>query len=372
MQRGEYLGALADRYGLTNQELANLTSGLTASSSLMAGQKINVPLNEVVTAGKEDKSTLKEAAKEAKFEPSYKVESYSVQRGDSLYSIANQAKISVTELAALNQIATNTSLRVGQSLKVPAGYSVPESYTVQSGDTLSAIASRYNLTIDYIANVNGLNRNSGLRAGQRLALTGDVPVKVDTASKTTVATKTSSQVKMPDVYVVQAGDNLSSIAAKYHLQVSYLMQLNNLTTSSVRVGQRLKLDGEIEAKAENKTESKAEKAATPTLSKTVVKSANTETHTVKAGESLYGIASRLGMSASELASLNNLSSNASLRVGQSIHIPKKFSDYRVKSGDTLIGVAGRYGLDQSALAELNNLTPNAQLRIGQVIQVPNL
>lgn len=372
VQRGEYLGALADRYGLTNQELANLTSGLTASSSLMAGQKINVPLNEVVTAGKKDKSTLKEAAKEAKFEPSYKVESYSVQRGDSLYSIANQAKISVTELAALNQIATNTSLRVGQSLKVPAGYSVPESYTVQSGDTLSAIASRYNLTIDYIANVNGLNRNSGLRAGQRLALTGDVPVKVDTASKTTVATKTSSQVKMPDVYVVQAGDNLSSIAAKYHLQVSYLMQLNNLTTSSVRVGQRLKLDGEIEAKAENKTESKAEKAATPTLSKTVVKSANTETHTVKAGESLYGIASRLGMSASELASLNNLSSNASLRVGQSIHIPKKFSDYRVKSGDTLIGVAGRYGLDQSALAELNNLTPNAQLRIGQVIQVPNL
>ena len=372
VQRGEYLGALADRYGLTNQELANLTSGLTASSSLMAGQKINVPLNEVVTAAKEDKSVLKEAAKEAKFEPSYKVESYSVQRGDSLYSIANQAKISVTELAALNQIATNTSLRVGQGLKVPAGYSVPESYTVQSGDTLSAIASRYNLTIDYIANVNGLNRNSGLRAGQRLALTGDVPVKVDTASKTTVATKTSSQVKMPDVYVVQAGDNLTSIAAKYHLQVSYLMQLNNLTTSSVRVGQRLKLDGEIKAKVESKTESKAEKAATPTLSKTVVKSANTETHTVKAGESLYGIASRLGMSASELASLNNLSSNASLRVGQTIHIPKKFSDYRVKSGDTLIGVAGRYGLDQSALAELNNLTPNAQLRIGQVIQVPNL
>ena len=379
VQRGDYLGILADRYGLSNQEFADLTPGLTAQSSLMVGQKINVPLTEVQPQLKEEKvpatAKAQPQSKETKAEPSYKVESYTVQRGESLYSIANQAKISVTELAELNNLS-NRNLQVGQTLKVPAGYTVPENYTVQAGDTLTGIASRYNLTIDYLANLNGLNRSSGLRAGQRLVLTGDVAAKADTPSKAPVANKTIAQVKTPDTYVVQSGDNLTSIAAKYHLQVSYLMQLNNLSTSVVRVGQRLKLDGEIEtkldSKLETKTELKAEKVATPTLNKTVVKNANTETHTVKAGESLYAIANRLGMSASALASLNNLTSNASLRVGQTINIPKKFSDYRVKSGDTLIGVAGRYGLDQAALAELNNLTPNAQLRIGQVIQVPNL
>ena len=367
VQRGEYLGLLAERYALSNQQLADLTPGLSASSSLRVGQKINVPVNDVAPAAKPDQVAVKEPAKEATFEPSYALESYTVQRGDSLYSIANQAKITVTELAALNQLNNNTSLRVGQSLKVPLGYSVPETYTVQSGDTLTGIASRYNLTLDYIANLNAMQRNSGLRAGQRLKLTGELPTQVAAVTPKAVAQKTVSTVKMPDVYVVQAGDNLTSIAAKYHLQVSYLRQLNNLSTSTVRVGQRLKLDGELESKVESKTEK-----AVPTANKTFVKQANTETYTVKAGESLYAIASRLEMSASALASLNNLSSNASLRVGQTLNIPKKFSDYRVKSGDTLIGVAGRYGLDQGALAELNNLTPNAQLRIGQVIQVPNL
>ena len=370
VQRGEYLGVLADRYGLSNQDFADLTSGLTAQSSLMVGQKINVPANEPAQKVKEDKAPVKESLKETKFEPSYKLESYTVQRGESLYSIANQAKISVTELAELNSLS-NRNLQVGQTLKVPAGYTVPENYTVQAGDTLTGIASRYNLTVDYLANVNGISRSSGLRAGQRLALTGDVPAKLE-AAKATPANKAASNVKTPDVYIVQAGDTLTSIAAKYYLQISYLMQLNNLKSSNVRIGQQLKLDGEVETKNTAKVETKSEKTAIPTVNKTAIKNANTETHTVKSGESLYAIANRLGMSVSELASLNNLTSNASLRVGQTINIPKKFSDYRVKSGDTLIGVAGRYGLEQSALAELNNLTPNAQLRIGQVIQVPNL
>src|SRR5690606_24890657 len=47
VKRGEYLKLIADRYGLSNAELASFTSGLTAGSSLMVGQKINVPLQEV-------------------------------------------------------------------------------------------------------------------------------------------------------------------------------------------------------------------------------------------------------------------------------------------------------------------------------------
>lgn len=102
-----------------------------------------------------------------------------------------------------------------------------------------------------------------------------------------------------------------------------------------------------------------------------VASKATESYTVKSGESLNAIASRLGISVTDLAQLNNLSPRAGLRVSQTIQIPKLVTDYKVKRGDTLIGLASRYGLNSNELAEMNDLKPNTQLRIGDVIKVPN-
>ena len=75
-------------------------------------------------------------------------------------------------------------MQLGQTLKVPAGLSVPEQYVVQSGDSLNAIASKYNLQTSYLADLNGLSRTAGLRAGQRLKLTGTVEEAPTKSSKT--------------------------------------------------------------------------------------------------------------------------------------------------------------------------------------------
>ncbi len=364
VKRGEYLKLLADRYALSNQELADLTPGLTANSSLMVGQKINVPLS-TETANIEAPSTEKtRAAKtETKAQPSYKTESYKVQRGDTLYSIAAQSKISLTELAELNDLSNSSGLRVGQSIKIPAGSSIPESYVVQPGDTLIGLASRYNLQPDYVAQLNGLSRSAGLRAGQKIKLSGEIPVVVKKDNKAEIATA--------EIHVVKSGETLTSIANKYHLQLNYLAELNGLSRNSpVRVGQRLKLEGDVAKKVDsNKAESVKE-----TSVKTVVKavSKNTEKYTVKAGDSLTVIAGRVGMSVKELADLNDLNPRTTLQRGQSIIIPKTITEYTVKRGDTLIGLASKYGLQTQELAELNDLQPNTQLRIGAVIKVPNL
>mgnify|MGYP003466301110 FL=1 len=367
VKRGEYLKLIADRYALSNQELADLTSGLTSASSLMVGQKINVPLQEVDTkldSKQEEKSTpVKVDA--AIVEPSYKTENYQVQRGDTLYSIAAQSKISLTELAQLNKLNNNSGLQVGQSIKIPAGSTVPESYTVQSGDSLSAISAKYNLGMDYIANINGINRNTGLRVGQRLKLSGEEPVasKVEAKIEKASAEKQSTE-KQSDTHVVKSGETLSSIAKKYHLQLDYLASLNGLSrTSTVRVGQRLKIEGDL-PKPETKVEAAIPKAAKP--------SRNTEAYTVKPGESLNAIANRSGVTVAELAALNDLNARASLRVGQQIVVPKTVADYKIKRGDTLIGLANRYGVDTGKLAEMNDIQTNTQLRIGEVIKVPNL
>ena len=356
VKRGEYLKLIADRYALSNQELADLTAGLNAGSNLLVGQKINVPLNDVKSL-----ATSSAKASPVKAEPQFKVESYKVQRGDTLYSIASQSKMSLSELADLNNLSTNSGLQVGQSIKIPAGSTVPDTYTVQSGDSLTAIASKYNLGMDYIADLNNMSRTAGLRAGQKLKLTGEVPA-VETPK--TVEKQTTASNNSTDIHVVKSGETLNSIARKYHLQLNYLAELNNLSrTANVRVGQRLKIEGDVDS-APIKTETVAAKPQ-------ATSSRATEAYKVKSGESLNSIANRAGMSVSELASLNNLSPRAGLQVGQTIQIPKLISQYTVKRGDTLIGLASRYGMDTSQLAELNDIKPNTQLRIGDVIKVPN-
>ncbi|MEZ2902729.1 LysM peptidoglycan-binding domain-containing protein [Acinetobacter terrestris] len=373
VKRGEYLKLIADRYALSNQELADLTAGLTSSSSLMVGQKINVPLHEVETKTqtKPEEKTTAVKVETAVPEASYKTENYRVQRGDTLSSIAAQSKISLTELAQLNKLSNSSGLQVGQTLKIPAGSTVPESYTVQSGDSLSAISAKYNLGMDYIANINGISRNTGLRVGQRLKLSGEAEPAVQPVNET-VIDKTERAVKgvKPSVHVVKSGETLSSIARQHYLQLQYLADLNQIrTNSTVRVGQRLKisLPPEIEERANSIRPVAASQIETKSSSPK-----GTDSYTVKPGESLNAIANRVGVSVAELASMNKLSSSAGLRVGQKIVLPKTVIEYKIKRGDTLIGLANRYGLDTDKLAEMNAIKPNTQLRIGEVIKVPNL
>lgn len=363
VKRGEYLKLIADRYALSNQELAALTSGLTAGSSLFVGQKINVPLHEVSQteeAAEPAKNTVKYENVSAS--TSYKTENYTVQRGDTLSSIATKSKITLSELAELNNLKTNSGVRLGQSLKIPAGATVPDQYVVQSGDSLNAIAAKYNLQLSYLADLNGLERTAGVRVGQRLKLTGDVPAKTAVSNNAKPKENTT-----PDVYTVKSGDSLGNIANRYNLQLDYVAALNGLTrTSNVRIGQKLKLTGELP-----KAETASIDTAKPTP-KAAAAGRNTEKYTVKAGESLNSLASRFNISGRELADLNNLKANTSLQRGQSILVPKTIAQYTVKRGDTLIGLASRYGMETNALAEMNDLTPSTQLRIGDVIKVPNL
>ncbi|CAM0723522.1 LysM peptidoglycan-binding domain-containing protein [Acinetobacter baumannii] len=359
VKRGEYLKLIADRYALSNQELADLTPGLSAGSNLIVGQKINVPAKEI-TVDEVDDSKASGKYEKLAAGPSYKTESYKVQRGDTLSSIATKSKISLAELAELNNLKANSHVQLGQTLKVPAGASVPDQYVVQSGDSLNAIAAKYNLQTSYLADLNGLSRTAGLRAGQRLKLTGEVETTSKFSAKNT-------KEETPETYTVKSGDSLGNIANRYHLQLDYLAALNGLSrNSNVRVGQRLKLTGDLPTVETAKTDT------AKSSPKAVVAGKNTEKYTVKAGESLNAIASRAGISVRELAEMNALKANANLQRGQNIVIPKTVVEYKVKRGDTLIGLASKYGLETTLLAELNNLTPSTQLRIGDIIKVPNL
>ncbi|WP_089604461.1 LysM peptidoglycan-binding domain-containing protein [Acinetobacter piscicola] len=377
VKRGEYLKVIADRYALSVPELADLTPGLDIASSLYVGQKINVPLHEMKDEDTKQESKLESKVidqtkfKNVKADTAYKTENYKVQSGDTLSSIASQSKMTLSELAELNNLAKSKGLMAGQVIKIPAGSSTPDTYTVQSGDSLIAVANKYNLQVSQIADLNNLQSNSGLLVGQKLKLTGTPEPTVKERSNTKNDDKSEGSGK--DIHVVKSGETMASIARKYKLQLSFLSELNGLSRNeALQVGQRLKVDGELPSKSSLSKEKDKDELKAAAKSSSKVPTKNTESYTVKSGESLNAIASRVGLSVQELAELNNLNQRAGLQRGQSIRVPKTVTEYKVKSGDSLIRLASKYGIDTNELAEMNDMKSNAALRIGTVIKVPNL
>ena len=251
---------------------------------------------------------------------------YVVQNGDSLWKIANKYGITVNELKSLNGLTSN-NLTVGQILEVPSSSNTSETYTVKAGDSLWKIANQFGLTVAELKNLNGLNSDN-LSIGQVL--------KVSNSNG-------SSNNNSNNTYTVKAGDSLWNIANKYGVTVNELKSLNNLTNDSLSIGQVLKIPSSSSNNSSN-------------------------TYTVKAGDSLWNIANKYGITVDELKNLNNLTSNT-LSIGQVLKVPSGGNTYTVKAGDSLWSIANRYGIAVDTLKSLNGLTSNT-LNIGQVLRLP--
>ncbi len=146
---------------------------------------------------------------------------YTVVKGDTLYSIANKYGISVNELKALNNLNTNI-ISIGQKLKVPGNNTSNNIYVVERGDSLWSIARRYNITVEDLINANNLD-NLTIYVGQELIIPSD-------SDDTTTPTIT---------YTVSKGDTLWNIAKRYNVSVDDIMKANNLTSTLLSLGQQL-------------------------------------------------------------------------------------------------------------------------------------
>ena len=157
---------------------------------------------------------------------------YTVQWGDTLFSLARRFNTTVDAIVALNGLTDASYIRVGQVLKIsgtapttPAPGTGTE-YTVQAGDTLYSIARRYGTTVEAIQSANGIVNPSNIQAGQKLI----IPPGGSTSTPGTGAT----------TYVVRADDTLYGIAASFGKNYWDIVVANNLADPSlIYVGQVL-------------------------------------------------------------------------------------------------------------------------------------
>lgn len=97
-------------------------------------------------------------------------------------------------------------------------------------------------------------------------------------------------------------------------------------------------------------------------------------YTVREGENLFAIASRLGITPEELRRINGFAPDYEVMVGEQIIVPtvtaSPFNTYIVEPGDSLYGIAQKFNLDVNDLARLNGLDVNDYIYPAQELIVP--
>ena len=232
----------------------------------------------------------------------------------------------------------------------------------------------YSDHIGYVESVSGrtitaIEGNKGEAVGRRTLTVGNGNIRGYARPKYSGSSSTGSSGSTgggtttsgsDTVYTVKAGDTLSGIAAKYGTTYQKLAAYNGISNpNKISVGQKIKIPG---AGSSGSTSA----------------GGGDTVYTVKAGDTLSGIAAKYGTTYQTLASYNGISNPNKISVGQKIKIPGGSSGggtrtYTVKSGDSLWAIAAKQlgnGNRYKEIKSLNGLTSDT-IYAGQVLKLPN-
>jgi LysM repeat protein len=327
---------------------------------------------------------------------------HTVKLGESLPSIAYKYKTSINDLIKINNL-TDDRVDTKQVLKIkdeevvivseakntfskktskvidkkpdleekkiepnPSNQSA-SNHVVKDGESLYSIAKMYNLTIDELKKFNNINKKS-IYPGQELKLAQEIAETASTTSKIVETAKSDESIHKTETtkkiikHKVKSGESLYSIAEDYNISIEDLKKLNNIETSNIQPGQKLKIAQPSETIGKE-TEKKSQ-----TSSKNI-------THKVQSGESLYTISKQYDVSIDDLKKYNNIETS-NIQPGQKLIISSgtekakvesvKKITHKVQSGDSYYSLAKTYGCSVEDLKEWNNKSEN-KIKIGDKI-----
>ena len=170
-------------------------------------------------------------------------------------------------------------------------------------------------------------------------------------------------------YIVQKGDTLYGIGKQFDVSVSSLIEENQLSSTSLKIGQVLKIPCNVENDY---------KTGEEYVMYTVVKN-----------DSLYSIANKFNTTVDNIKKLNGLTNN-NLSIGQKLIVDDKsgvssvlecfgngnfdnnnYINYMVVKGDNLYNLARKYNASVDQIKLVNNLKSN-DLSVGQILKIPNM
>ena len=218
---------------------------------------------------------------------------YTVKQGDTLSQIAENHKVSLSELINVNNLSNPNLIRPGQVIKIPGKNGGSEIlYVVARGDTLNRIAARYKASVRRIVSANKISNPDIIRIGQEILVPAG---SVGGGSSNGISSRTGQY------HVVGRGETVEGIASRYSgVSAEDITRANGIINGRIYAGSALYLSGPGYVGSGSGGSTK---------------------YTVQSGDRLGDIAAKYDVSVSKLASQNNISNPNLIRVGQVLLIP---------------------------------------------------
>ena len=360
VKRGDNLSEIADRYDVSMSDIKKWNK--LKSNKAPLGRKLKIITSERIAA----------RVKKPK--------------ADST-AVASVSKSTTTVTTAIAQV-TPKDQKVYKEEKVVSFQDVTKFHKVKKGDNLSEIAAKYDVAMSDIKKWNKL-KNNNVALGKSLKIITNervvTTVKKLVKSENIAATEKSKKEaventdKPEDFYIVEQGDNLSTIAKKHNITIDELKKWNNLQDNTIQLESKLKI-----ADITNKDDK------TQVAPKTEIR--NIE-YTVQAGDNLGSIARKNNVAVSDIKLWNELSDD-NIQLGDKLIVAKKLivdnsqtiaeksskkekhskveredDHYYVKKGDSLFSIAKKYpGVSVSDIKKWNGINGNS-LKPGMKLKI---
>jgi membrane-bound lytic murein transglycosylase D len=342
VRRGDSLSEISDRYGVTMTALKKWNH--LRNNKAPMGRKLKIYTFDSVASNnktsKQDTVSVKESTaiasntsktfKEEKV-VSYKdvVKYHKVKKGDNLGEISDKYGVSVAAIKKWNHIK-GSNIALGKSLKIIKNERVvttvkkevkadknaietsiasndnekaTDFYVVEKGDNLFSISKKFNVSLEDLKKWNNLD-DLNVEQGSKLTLAENDKTEAEIANK--------AEVKIIE-HVVDKGESIGIIARKYDVSVSDIRDWNNLDSNTIQFGTKLIVGKKYMISSDNKNN--------PTKRETIVVNDRNEVklYYVKKGDSLFSIAKKYNVTASDIKKWNGIK-NESLKPGMKLKI----------------------------------------------------
>jgi len=360
VKKGETLAKVANLYGVSKVELAE-ANNISVKSRLYRGVKLRIPVSNFSENNFAENTNTQKASETGS--EGYVSPYLSLNKNQEITEDVSEGQ----ELAINDGEVSENIVEISESI-VPQD-KVSVNYTVKKNESLLGIADIFNVRVTDLRNWNNIPYTQTVSVGQKLTIyvpleKKDFYASLDdqTPAEKTVTSKVSTGTSSILYHKVRRGENLNSIAGKYGVGLSALMNWNNLNGSRIYSGQRLKIYTDKSAESYTVNRINSEKTKN-----------NLFRYKVKKGDTIGELAEKFGVSTAQIKNWNGLSGNT-LYIGKTLKIygsgevtslgdktvktSANLNHYKVKPGDTIGKIAELYQVSISDIRRWNKLSSN--------------
>lgn len=229
IKSGETIGSIAEEYKVTSSSIREWNK--LTSDKIIAGTTLKIYSDNSTYSNKEEDLHKDELTSESI--------THQIQPGETIIGISESYRVSIDDIKRWNNLSSskivagktliiysNGNGHQNSSKTVVENKSNASMHKVKKGETLGGIAEKYHVSVSSIQKQNNISGNK-IIVGQELKIPESSGV--------------SSQKTKDGYHIVDNGETLYSIAIKYNTSVQKIKKLNNLSSSKILVGQKIKV-----------------------------------------------------------------------------------------------------------------------------------